>query len=700
MKIGATPTPAPEKKRSRRRLASVHLSRANLDSNLTASQDKKGALGGAGERGSEAARWILHPEHELRMRWDVFNVIFLIYCSFSIPLRVAFGTEPDGWTWVLERTIDVFFILDVVLNFRTGIHVQSAHAHEEPVVEMRAVPIAQSYLKGWFWVDFVSATPIHLIELESASGVVSGGANRLPRMLKLIRLLRMLRILKLMKYKGFLSGKLEEMQINPVIPKASRLLTMTMVTSHILACLWFFVHTFAVNESTWWHVYACSGADSWSTSNTTRLAEQISACEAPACSGTNLANCVSHQYVVSLYWAVTTLTTVGYGDISPVTQIEILYSIFVMFLGVAFYAYVAANVSTLLSTFDQAQVIRRNQNDRLTEFLRRNPMSNELSGKLRQYFKRKWRQNVEIVARNERKLVEEIAVPSLKIEVLQALHAEVIASVHFFFAKDPLFVVEICPKLTFTKLDEGEYILREGEPARELFFLQSGSVEVDYDDIVIARLRPNREKSKGIEDYFGDIALSGFVSNHLTSFRCASEVHLYTAKVKEIEAVLERYPDVAKRMVRLAVKRITQLRKQIKQAEAMQDELHGADGGVVIGSGMSLDASLGSPGGSGKSLDASLGSPGGDLSHEERLPKPSKRELRRNPHNVDASSPSGMSPGALSPSSSAASSAGFAGGTPPLAGARPQLEVEVASLRGDIAALTRAVRAIATSLEK
>lgn len=39
------------------------------------------------------------------------------------------------------------------------------------------------------------------------------------------------------------------------------------------------------------------------------------------------------QYVASVYWATETITTVGYGDITPISTAERIVAMFVMLLG-------------------------------------------------------------------------------------------------------------------------------------------------------------------------------------------------------------------------------------------------------------------------------------------------------------------------------------------------------------------------------
>lgn len=56
-----------------------------------------------------------------------------------------------------------------------------------------------------------------------------------------------------------------------------------------------------------------------------------------------------------MYWAMSTMTTVGYGDVTPIQTTEKLVAMAGMLVGVTVFAYVTGTASILLSTFN-AQV--------------------------------------------------------------------------------------------------------------------------------------------------------------------------------------------------------------------------------------------------------------------------------------------------------------------------------------------------------
>lgn len=61
------------------------------------------------------------------------------------------------------------------------------------------------------------------------------------------------------------------------------------------------------------------------------------------------------RYVTSVYWAMSTMTTVGYGDVTPIQTKEKLIAMAGMIVGVTAFAYVTGSASLLLSTLN-AQV--------------------------------------------------------------------------------------------------------------------------------------------------------------------------------------------------------------------------------------------------------------------------------------------------------------------------------------------------------
>eukprot|EP01051_Picozoa_sp_SAG22_P012568 SAG22_NODE_1318_length_4763_cov_18.825472_6_plen_228_part_00 len=66
-----------------------------------------------------------HPEDDpFRRGWDAALLGLMLYLAIVIPLRVGFAVpQPVGSTgWWVDLAVDVFFTLDIALNFRTGFY--------------------------------------------------------------------------------------------------------------------------------------------------------------------------------------------------------------------------------------------------------------------------------------------------------------------------------------------------------------------------------------------------------------------------------------------------------------------------------------------------------------------------------------------------------------------------------------------------
>jgi len=59
------------------------------------------------------------------------------------------------------------------------------------------------------------------------------------------------------------------------------------------------------------------------------------------------------RLIISCYFALTTLSTVGYGDLHPVSEIEMIIGIFVMLAGVAFFSVIMGSFIEIISNYDK-----------------------------------------------------------------------------------------------------------------------------------------------------------------------------------------------------------------------------------------------------------------------------------------------------------------------------------------------------------
>jgi hyperpolarization activated cyclic nucleotide-gated potassium channel 2 len=67
------------------------------------------------------------------------------------------------------------------------------------------------------------------------------------------------------------------------------------------------------------------------------------------------------RYVNSLYWAVTTMCTVGYGDISPQTPIERLFGVLLLLIACGVFAFTMNSIGAALQQLDQKKTENRYQ---------------------------------------------------------------------------------------------------------------------------------------------------------------------------------------------------------------------------------------------------------------------------------------------------------------------------------------------------
>ena len=94
---------------------------------------------------------------------------------------------------------------------------------------------------------------------------------------------------------------------------------------------------------------------------------------------------ISFQYTIAIYWALQTLTTVGFGDITIKTPFERMVAVSWMVIGVALYSYA---IGTLTNVIERMDAEREQLNEKISvlkEFKQRTGMTNFLFYKVKRH---------------------------------------------------------------------------------------------------------------------------------------------------------------------------------------------------------------------------------------------------------------------------------------------------------------------------
>ena len=269
---------------------------------------------------------VLKEHGQFRVVWDLAMVVLVLVTCVFIPYQLAFQHDVDVVGSIVIYCLDLVFLIDIVLNFRT------TYRDNGTEIEDRAM-IRGHYLRTMFAIDLLATLPLDLLFLPWMSSD--------PTAVSMILFFRMLRLLRIVRLFVIFSRWMRQSSTNTGLLRIARLAAVIVLFIHWISCAWFLVPFMQQFP-----------ADSW-------VAVQALE-DAPAAT----------QYIRSLYWTVVTMTTVGYGDITPARDVEYVIAILVMLAGASLYAYIIANIASLLSNLDAAKVAFWSRAEAINQYLR------------------------------------------------------------------------------------------------------------------------------------------------------------------------------------------------------------------------------------------------------------------------------------------------------------------------------------------
>lgn len=472
-------------------------SQAHFDRTM---QGRRGSLDEeTGEENLAADRYIIRPDSTFRRYWDLSGVAFIFLNALAIPFWVAFITveQPVAWT-VLDALIDVFFVVDIALNFRTGFI-------DDGELIMDGKPIATNYAKGWLWVDIVATFPYNAVLPEPPSDLDGAGTAyyELPAMVRFVRMVRLVRLMRLFRLSSRLSNVVEMGAVSKTILRISKLAFWVTVIAHVSGCFWALIASIEDDPMSWTNVYEVDVDD------------------------------VASVYLSGVYYSLATLTTVGYGDVSAHTNGERVFALLLMLVGAVVFAIVVGRMSALAQSMNRGSLLQQRVADDVQEMMRYRNLPRELRGRMRQYYS---------LHLEHKPFYDELGImaelsPALRRDVVMFLNKDLIQKVPFLRDADQGFLSEISPLLKPVRAIPGDFIIIAGEVGRELYMLSEGEIEVISREGNIIRIL-------GAGSFFGEIALLEGC-RRTVSVRARTNCHMLTLSRDALNMHLKEFPSFA-----------------------------------------------------------------------------------------------------------------------------------------------------------
>ncbi|BFZ21773.1 hypothetical protein BsWGS_24811 [Bradybaena similaris] len=443
------------------------------------------------------SRFIIVHYGIFKIGWDWLILLCTFYIAFMVPFNAAFkkfGRFRDFM--YVDAAVEVLFALDIFLNFRTTFLNKSGQV----VYESRTIII--NYIKGWFLLDLLAAIPFDLLyafSVETATMV---------HLLKVARLLRLARLLQ----------KLERYNQYSFLVLAL-LLCMFALLAHWLACIWYAIGKAEMDEND----------GNWTVGWLYELSERLDMVIINKTNGPDMMT----SYITALYFTCSSLTSVGFGNVSANTNAEKIFSVCAMLLGAIMHAVVFGNVTTIIQRMYARKAIFHSKTKDLKDFFRIHHIPKELKHRMRDYFQAMWSITNGI---DFKEIVKDFP-EDMRGEIGLHLHREIL-SLPIFQQAPAGCLKTVSLRTERFVCGPGEFIMHKGDTVNYLYYVCSGSMEVLKDDQVVAIL--------GKGDIFGtDLDYDDPVSVSGCDVRSLAYCELLCIQVKGLVEALLLYPDYA-----------------------------------------------------------------------------------------------------------------------------------------------------------
>eukprot|EP01065_Artemidia_motanka_P048714 TRINITY_DN7914_c2_g1_i2.p1 TRINITY_DN7914_c2_g1~~TRINITY_DN7914_c2_g1_i2.p1 ORF type:complete len:1122 (+),score=260.98 TRINITY_DN7914_c2_g1_i2:81-3446(+) len=458
---------------------------------------------------------VLLPDCRFRILWDFVYLTAVLWetCTFILAIAVVHGTGHDAppFVWQLRVVLTVYWLADLWVQAHTC-RLEGYDMVDDPDV------LRQQYTRQRLPIDLLMSLPYSLVlHLAGASTKLVWwfAAAQVPRL--------GLRVQTLFR----LSSPILE---TPIWADAIRMLFWTAVLVHLIACMWVgIVHE--EDWGDWWERVSPEKGTYWD------------------------------MYSTAVYLTVTTMTSVGYGDISPVKEGARWLNIAMQFVGVMTVMLIGGRTGAYFVLTDPFQLMALERRRRLSSLMKNQGIPWSIQREAFTIYPVLLEAGMLDYQEGLQELPDFVAE-----RISRHIKLRLLVKVPLFREVSKTVLTHLAESLHEETIGGREYIIRAGDPGNEMYFITHGVVEV---------LLPG-EGADGIPEevwtanlkagsWFGEIALVQ-ETTRVASIRTLTPCALYRLDRPDFEYVVAGSAELRKVIQKETARRLNKVKEVQEEA--------------------------------------------------------------------------------------------------------------------------------------